>query len=94
MSGHLTNKGKVFHGGCLDCTSQEKFGIDRCYKCQYYNDPIEHPSCDWSKPDLSIEYNENIDYVFKERTENQQKECRGCGAPKNNYKCEYCGRTK
>jgi hypothetical protein len=27
-------------------------------------------------------------------TTNEQKECHGCGAPKNNYKCEYCGRIK
>jgi hypothetical protein len=36
----------IFHGGCLQCKSQEKHGINRCLGCQYFE-------ADWSKPDLS-----------------------------------------
>ena len=38
---------KIFHGGCLNCTSQYVFGLMRCVKCKYF----KH---DWSLPDLSI----------------------------------------
>jgi hypothetical protein len=37
----------VFHGGCLQCKSQDKHGIRRCLGCQYFD-------ADWNKPDLSI----------------------------------------
>jgi hypothetical protein len=42
----------VFHGGCLYCTSQELFGIKRCYGCQYFK-------AEWMLPDLSINVNKN-----------------------------------
>lgn len=41
------NKKIVFHGGCLDCSSQKKHGVRRCLGCQYFE-------ANWSKPNLSI----------------------------------------
>lgn len=37
----------IFHGGCLSCKSQEKYGIGRCTGCQYF-------TADWSLPNLFI----------------------------------------
>lgn len=37
----------VFHGGCLGCVSQERYGINRCKGCQYFR-------ANWGLPDLSI----------------------------------------
>lgn len=35
----------IYHGGCIDCKSQEKFGRKRCKGCSYYNN-------DYNLPDL------------------------------------------
>jgi hypothetical protein len=35
-----------FHGGCFDCTQQEKHGTDFCFDCCYF-------AADWSKPSLN-----------------------------------------
>ena len=37
---------EIFHGGCVDCTMQDKKGIGYCVGCQYFN-------CDWSLPNLN-----------------------------------------
>jgi hypothetical protein len=26
----------IFHGGCIRCISQDRFGVDRCKTCRYY----------------------------------------------------------
>ncbi len=36
----------LFHGGCHDCTQQDKHGTDFCYDCCHFN-------ADWSKPNLN-----------------------------------------
>ena len=36
----------LFHGGCHDCTQQDKHSTDFCYDCCYFN-------ADWSKPNLN-----------------------------------------
>lgn len=38
----------IYHGGCLSCISQEKYGIERCNGCQYRR-------ANWSLPNLQIE---------------------------------------
>jgi len=38
---------KIYHGGCIECFSQEIFGYGRCNMCMY-----KVPN--WSKPDLTI----------------------------------------
>lgn len=44
---------KTFHGGCLICTMQNKYGIGFCTGCQFFD-------ADWSKPDLSDNSNKNF----------------------------------
>lgn len=41
----------IFHGGCINCVSQERFGLERCYGCQF-----QKP--DWNLPDKSIKKDE------------------------------------
>jgi hypothetical protein len=36
----------LFHGGCHDCTQQDKHGTDFCFDCCYFN-------ADWNKPSLN-----------------------------------------
>jgi hypothetical protein len=36
----------LFHGGCHDCTQQDKHGPDFCFDCCYFN-------ADWNKPSLN-----------------------------------------
>ncbi len=38
---------KIYHGGCIGCTSQEKFGRKRCKGCMY-----RKPN--WSLPNLYV----------------------------------------
>lgn len=38
-------KQTIFHGGCIGCTSQKRFGIERCNFCQYCR-------ANWNLPDL------------------------------------------
>ena len=33
----------IFHGGCLNCKSIEKFGIGRCKGCRYFYSELEKP---------------------------------------------------
>lgn len=40
------NKRIIFHGGCLPCNHQIKYGINKCSGCMYFK-------ADWRKPDLS-----------------------------------------
>jgi hypothetical protein len=37
---------KIYHGGCLGCKKQYKYGRNYCNMCQYKN-------ANWSLPDLS-----------------------------------------
>lgn len=37
----------IFHGGCVNCQSQEIYGEERCAGCQYLD-------ANWELPDLSI----------------------------------------
>lgn len=41
------NPNIIFHGGCLGCLSQRKFGFERCKGCQYFK-------CNWGYPNLHI----------------------------------------
>lgn len=44
---HPVKKEKViWHGGCLNCKSQERFGLERCIYCKY-----QKPN--WNLPDLN-----------------------------------------
>ncbi len=36
----------MFHGGCAECTQQNKHGTGFCMGCRYFN-------ADWSLPDLN-----------------------------------------
>jgi hypothetical protein len=36
----------LFHGGCHDCTQQDKHGLNFCFDCSYFN-------ADWNKPSLN-----------------------------------------
>ena len=44
---HQIEKPAVFHGGCLDCKSQQTHGIRRCIGCRYFD-------ANWDLPDLSM----------------------------------------
>ena len=37
---------QIFHGGCLNCITQDKYTILHCMGCRYFDG-------DWNKPDLS-----------------------------------------
>lgn len=48
VSGSVNRIDKIiFHGGCLNCVSQEITGVGRCLGCQYFR-------ADWNKPDLNV----------------------------------------
>jgi len=49
---------KLFHGGCHDCTMQDKLGMGYCVGCQYFN-------ADWKLPDL------NDSHIKKEKKLNK-----------------------
>lgn len=43
----IVNSEKViFHGGCVNCNSQEMYGKKRCVGCKYFE-------CNWDLPNLS-----------------------------------------
>ena len=42
---------QIFHGGCHECTQQDKYGIKYCRDCRYYD-------ANWDKPNL---FNDEVD---------------------------------
>ena len=60
----MNEENKIFHGGCLECTSQRDYGMKRCDYCQYQK-------ADWDKPDLSI--NEDGFHLGQWISENKAK---------------------
>ena len=49
----------VFHGGCFECTRQEKDGVDFCVKCMYFD-------ADWELPNLNNKLPTETDLLKKE----------------------------
>jgi hypothetical protein len=47
ISGSKGSTKVIFHGGCLQCSSQSQYGIERCFGCLYFK-------FDRNKKDLSI----------------------------------------
>ena len=60
---------EIFHGGCLDCYSQEIYDINRCSGCQYHK-------ADWDRPDLHIK-----ESVYKEKLKEKEMPSMGYSVP-------------
>lgn len=52
----------IFHGGCLDCNSQEIYGKHRCTGCQYFE-------ANWQLPNLSTGHAEEEKRMKRIRAE-------------------------
>ena len=52
----ICHKKIIFHGGCENCLSQSKYGLERCVGCQYFEG-------DWSLSDLCIDNDETEEII-------------------------------
>ena len=55
---------EIFHGGCLDCYSQDLYDINRCNGCRYHD-------ANWDRPDLHIKESKYIELLTENKKEKE-----------------------